>query len=88
MMTPDDRVTRARTAAAARWARSADRTAATAPARLAMAQRFYDEVDPERTLSSDEREKLAAEARTAHAVRMQVASANSRRQAKAREVGA
>ena len=40
----------ARAAAHTRWARTADRTAATAPARAAFEARFEHEVDPERVL--------------------------------------
>lgn len=36
----------------------------TEPARKALAEKFYDEVDPDRTLSEDEREKRAAHAKS------------------------
>ncbi len=54
----------ARALSRVRWQNVADRTAATAPGRRALSQRFLDEVDPQRRLPADERERLAAHARS------------------------
>lgn len=48
------------------WAKTTDRSARTAPARAARQQRFYDLVDPDRTLDLAERERRASVVRTAH----------------------
>lgn len=42
---PEDRKRRARLAAAVRWGKTEDRSAATAPGRAAFEQRFLDEAD-------------------------------------------
>lgn len=42
----------------------------TAPARAAMEQKFLDQVDPDRTLTEDEREKRLAHAKSLHYSRM------------------
>jgi CHAD domain-containing protein len=42
----------------------------TGPAIAAMTEKFYDEVDPERVLSEDERTKRAAHARSLHMSRL------------------
>ncbi len=54
-MTSTQRTLTAQIAAHVRWARTPDRTAATAPARAAFDARFEREVDPERVLPSAER---------------------------------
>lgn len=66
-------------AAHTRWAHEPDRTAATRPARDAFERRFLDEVDPERVLPPAERERRAANARTAYFHRLALKSAQSRR---------
>lgn len=50
---------RASLAANERWARCTDRTAATQAARDAQWRRLEDEVDPDRLLDADERQKRA-----------------------------
>lgn len=70
---------RARIAANARWAYTADRTAATAAARSAFAQRFEIAVDPEGNLPLAERARRADSLRRAHFARMALASAKKRR---------
>jgi len=50
----------------------------TAKARSTFLQRFEDEVDPDRLLSSAERERRAAAARKAHFARLALASAKAR----------
>jgi hypothetical protein len=56
----------ARIAAEISWARTADRSARTRPAREAFLRRFEDEVDPDRKLPSDERARRAEHALRAH----------------------
>ena len=70
---PQHRVLVARTAALTRWAHEADPVAATAKAREAFEKRFLDEVDPERRLPEDERNRRAARARKAHFTRLALA---------------
>lgn len=72
---------RARIAANDRWARTADRSAATQPARDGLAARFEREVDPEGKLDPAERAIRAASARRAHFQRLALLSARSRRKA-------
>jgi hypothetical protein len=61
------------------WARTADRSARTAPARQAAAARFERLVDPEGKLSPAERAKMAESARKAHYRRMALRSVEVRR---------
>jgi hypothetical protein len=63
----------------ASWARTADRSARTAPGRRAFMERFYDEVDPERVLPEAERELRAQSARKAYFSRLAMKSAKARR---------
>lgn len=62
-----------------RWATETDRSAATQPARDAMARKFEDQVDPDRTLAPDERAKRVENARSAYYQRLAMKSAQSRR---------
>lgn len=78
-MTPEERVLRAKLAVNARWAKTPDRSQATAPARAAFDQRFLREVDPENKLDPTERAKRAANARAAHYARMTLRSSIARR---------
>jgi hypothetical protein len=68
MATPD-RSTNARNAALTRWATS-DPVAGTATARAAALAKFDDQVDPDRVLHPDERERRAARARRVHMSRL------------------
>jgi hypothetical protein len=52
--TPSERSLAARIAAADRWGRVLDRTAATAPARRGLRAKFEREADPDGVLSTDE----------------------------------
>jgi hypothetical protein len=61
---------RARIAAEISWARTADRSARTRPAREAFLRRFEDEVDPDRKLPADERARRANHALRAHMLRL------------------
>jgi hypothetical protein len=74
-----DRAIIAKVAAHTRWANTVDRTAATAKARQAFADRFEREVDPDGVLDPLERAKRATSARRAHFQRLALKSAQSRR---------
>jgi hypothetical protein len=63
----------------AKWAKTEDRAAATAPARKAMLDKFEREVDPDGTLAPAERAKRAENARKAHFTRLALKSAQARR---------
>ncbi|MEO3757072.1 hypothetical protein ABGB19_02115 [Mycobacterium sp. B14F4] len=62
-LTSAERKLNSQAAAHKSWALTEDRTRRTAKARAAFNQRFYDEVDPDRTLPAAEREKRATNAR-------------------------
>ena len=76
---PHDRALVARIAAAERWARTTDRTAATAPARRGLAAKFEREADPDGVLPPDERARRADLLMRAHMLRMARRSAKARR---------
>ena len=65
----------AQVAAHESWAKTADRSARTAPARKAMLARFEKLVDPDGVYPDDVREKMAESARKAHYRRMALKSA-------------
>ena len=70
---------RGRIAADTRWAREADRRAATAPARQGLRAKFEREVDPTGSLPAAERARRADSLFRAHMTRLARASAASRR---------
>lgn len=72
---------RGRIAAYERWARTADRTAATAPGRRGLEARFEREVDPSGELDPAERARRVDAKRKAHFMRLALLSARSRRAA-------
>jgi hypothetical protein len=74
-----DRVLIARIAAAERWVRTADRRAATEPARRGLRERFEREADPEGVPDVADRARRADALFTAHMLRLSRASARSRR---------
>jgi hypothetical protein len=74
-----DRAVIARIAAAERWARTADRRAATEPARRGLRARFEREADPEGLLDASERARRADALLSAHMLRLARASAKARR---------
>ncbi len=76
-----DRSLIARLAAHESWARTADPTARTAPARRALLDRFEREVDPDGVLSPTERARRAGHARKAYFIRLALQSAKARRKA-------
>ena len=69
----------ARIAAEASWARTHDRTARTRPAREAFLNRFEKEVDPDGTLSPEERLQRAEHAKRAYMLRLAKRSAAARK---------
>jgi hypothetical protein len=78
-LTPSQRTLRAKIAANARWAITEDRAAQTAPATRASMARFEREVDPNGTLTLEERAKRAANARRAYFQKLALKSARVRR---------
>lgn len=81
-LSPEQRSLRAKIAVHASWANTADPSARTAPGRKAFDQRFYDQVDPDRTLPEAERERRASHARSAYFSRLAYKSALVRRKMK------
>jgi hypothetical protein len=77
--TPSERALVARIAAHEKWAKTADRSAATAPARRVFTERFEREVDPGGVLPPEERARRAANARQAWYARLALKSAQARR---------
>jgi hypothetical protein len=77
---------RARLAGHSKWAKTADRTAATAIARQAFLDGFEEQVDPDGVLDPADRARRADSARKAHFTRLALRSAQARRQRAAREV--
>jgi hypothetical protein len=67
---PEDRALIARIAAADRWGRTPDRTAATAPARAGLRAKFAAEADPDGVLSPAELERRVDQLMHAHMMRM------------------
>lgn len=82
-LTPTERTLRARLAAHASWANTADRSARTAPARRAYMKRFERQVDPDGSLDSAERARRAEHAMRAHMTRAALKSAQARRHKRA-----
>lgn len=77
-LTPDQRKTRARAAAHARWAKQTDRSAGTAAARRAFLERFEHEVDPYGELSPNNRLAAAQSALQAHMLSLALKSSQKR----------
>jgi len=78
-LTPGQRRLRARLAAHARWAKTVDRTAATAAARAGIIARFEREVDPEGVLNPKIRARLAENARRQFLAQIAMKSVEARR---------
>jgi hypothetical protein len=78
-MTPEQRRRRARIAAHASWANTADRTARTAAGTKAFLDRFEQQVDPEGVLPAGVRAVMARHARTAYMLQLAERSATARR---------
>lgn len=75
---PRDRSVVAQIAAAERWGRVTDRTAATAPARAGLRAKFAREVDPHGTLPPAELERRVDSLMRAHMLRMSRAAKAAR----------
>ena len=73
------RVLIAQIAAAERWGREADRSAATAPARRGLRAKFEQQADPDHVLPPHERARRADLLMRAHMLRMARRSADARR---------
>lgn len=69
----------AQIAAAERWGRTPDRTAATEPARAGLRAKFAREVDPDGTLDAAELERRVDSLVRAHMLRMTLAAKAARR---------
>lgn len=83
-MTPKQRSLRARLAAHASWAKTADRTARTSPGAQAFLERFERQVDPENELPPKLRREMAIHARTAYMLQLARQSVAARRQKRGR----
>lgn len=77
--TPAERVLAGRKGAHRSWARTADRSGRTAPAREAFMARFEREVDPDGTLDPAERARRAENARKAYFADLSLKAAKARR---------
>lgn len=77
------RVLAARAAAHSSWAQTSDRSARTKPARDRFAQRFLDQVDPNRELPEAERLRRAESARKAYFADLARRSAAARKSKRA-----
>ena len=77
--TPQERRLLASAAGNMSWAKTEDRSARTEPARQAFNQRFYNQVDPDRILPPEEREKRAENARRAYFAEMSRKAARAAR---------
>lgn len=80
--TPDERALVAQIAAAERWAKTSDRTAATSAARAGLRAKFEREVDPDGTLPAEERDRRADGLLKAHMLRMSLKAKQARRRAR------
>lgn len=76
---PTERTLVAQVAAHSKWAKTADRAAATAPARQAYLERFERQVDPDGRLDPETRAQLAESAKKAYFARLALKSAKARR---------
>ncbi len=84
-LTPAERKLRASLAAHTRWANTptAERRRQADRGHAALLEKFAEQVDPDRKLSPEDREKLARNAYTAHMQRLAFASSRARRGAAA-----
>lgn len=77
-MTPEQITMRARLGAHSKWARTADRTAATEPARQGFLAKLAKQVDPDGRMSAVELAAAVESARKAHYQRMALRSSQAR----------
>lgn len=82
-MTPADRAMKGRMGAHLSWAHTEDPQARTKPGRDAFLKRFEDQVDPDRVLPEDERQRRAQHLRTAYMQDLAYKSAQKRRENRA-----
>ncbi|WP_432836162.1 hypothetical protein [Dactylosporangium sp. CA-092794] len=75
---PDERRLIATVAAHAGWAQTTDRTARTEASRAVQWRKFLDEVDPDRVLDPDERDRRALSARKAYYARLRLRAYQAR----------
>jgi hypothetical protein len=78
-VTPQQRSRRARIAAHASWAATADRTARTSAGTAAFCRRFEQQVDPDGLLAPELRAERARHARIAYMLQLAERSAEARR---------
>lgn len=79
---PGERRLQARAAAYTRWARTTDRSAATAAAREGLMRKFENQIDPDGLLAPAERRVQAVRARAAYYASLAAKSAAARRKRK------
>jgi hypothetical protein len=82
-LSPEQRRLRASAAAYAQWSREPDPSARTAAARGAFLYRFEREVDPDGTLPTDVRARMAEQARKSYFTKLALASSRARSAKKA-----
>lgn len=82
-LSAEQRRLRASAAAYAQWSREPDPTARTARARSAFLDRFEREVDPDGTLPTDVRARMAEQARKSYFAKLALASSRARAARKA-----
>lgn len=87
-MTPEQRSLRAKLAAQTRWAKTRDRTAATAKSREAWAARWEQKADPNSELSPAERAAAGERLMKAHMTAMALRSSIARGRRNSRNRGA
>jgi len=80
---PNDRAVIARIAAAERWGRTTDRTAATAKARAGLRAKYALEIDPDGRLDQVELDRRVDSLMKAHMLRMSRAAVAARAKKKA-----
>jgi|RhiMethySRZTD1v2_1073278.scaffolds.fasta_scaffold906320_3 hypothetical protein len=80
--TPEERILVARIAAAERWGRTKDRTAATADMRAGWRAKLAREVDPDGTMPPAEVERRVDDLVRAHMLRMSLKAKSARRKAR------
>jgi hypothetical protein len=85
-LTPSQRQTRSRHGSHKSWANTVDRTARTAPGRAGLLRKFEDQVDPDRTLTPEDRAKRAESARKAYYTRLSMLAVKARQRQRAGEV--
>jgi hypothetical protein len=75
---PEVRILASQIATAERWGRTADRSAATKPARDGLRAKFEREADPDGVLDPAERARRADHLQRAHMLRMSLAAKRAR----------